>query len=69
MHITDGRTDGRIYERMDRHTDIRTDPNCIVIQNVVTKFLCYCNIRLSGRYYKISILPLKGDYSSYQNIT
>ncbi len=39
MHITDGRTDGRIYERKDGHTDIWTNPYCIVIKSVVTIFL------------------------------
>ena len=32
MAIIDGRADGHTYKRFDGHTDIRTDPNCIVIE-------------------------------------
>ena len=35
----DGRTDSYTYGRLDGHTEIWTDPNCIVIKNFVTKFL------------------------------
>ncbi len=34
----DERTDEHTYGRLDGNTDIRTDPNCILFKNVVTKF-------------------------------
>ncbi len=38
MHITEGRTYVRIAGTKDGHTDIRTDPNCIVIKDFMTIF-------------------------------
>ena len=36
MAIIDGRADGHTYKRLDGHTDIWTDPNCIIIKKIMT---------------------------------
>ena len=35
----DGRTDGNKYGHLDGHTDIRTDPNCIVSKIAISGYL------------------------------
>ena len=41
IYITDWWTYNHIYGRLNGHTDTRTDPNCIVINNFVTKLFFY----------------------------
>ena len=63
----DGRKDGHTYAHLDGHTEIRTDPNCIVKK--YSSLPKYKVIRISGINHQPDVqYPARSVSTSYKNI-